>query len=377
VVGPLDAEQGALAAGLGFAPYAPDEYARGSAQAFVESITRMGTLEAARHTFAMLAHATELLLRHAPAVLRSIGAEALVADEIERSASSVAEQLGIPFFTVCSILPTRPEPTIPPFGTPWPYRDTAWSRLRNRLVYRGLGLAMRRNLHTINRYRAEHGLVPLADARDGPARRCAGWMVDARGRLPGASRARLSAPRVAAVLSLRRLVRRNDRSCTSAVSLRAPDLASARLRLARDDARPACRTVPADLPGAPIVVDFAPQLELLSRAQLTITHAGINTTLESLREGVPLVAIPICNDQPGVAARIAWTGTGEFVEVGRVTVPRLEAAIRKVLADPRYRARARRMAEVMRRAGGATRAAEIIDTALATKRPVFSPTAER
>ncbi|MEG3864073.1 glycosyltransferase, partial [Microcoleus sp. herbarium12] len=60
------------------------------------------------------------------------------------------------------------------------------------------------------------------------------------------------------------------------------------------------------LAGNPIVSGFAPQLELLQKATLTITHAGMNTTLESLRNGVPLVAIPVANDQPGVAARIAY-----------------------------------------------------------------------
>src|SRR2546422_7887921 len=70
-----------------------------------------------------------------------------------------------------------------------------------------------------------------------------------------------------------------------------------------------------ELAGEPIVVEFAPQLELLKRAALCITHAGLNTALECLSNGVPMVAIPITNDQPGVAARIEWTGTGEMVSV--------------------------------------------------------------
>ena len=65
--------------------------------------------------------------------------------------------------------------------------------------------------------------------------------------------------------------------------------------------------------GNAVVVRFAPQLELLERATLCITHAGLNTALESLACGVPMVAIPITNDQPGAAARIAWCGAGEFV----------------------------------------------------------------
>ena len=71
--------------------------------------------------------------------------------------------------------------------------------------------------------------------------------------------------------------------------------------------------------GNPIVVKFAPQLELLEQAALCITHAGLNTALESLAWGVPMVAIPITNDQPGVAARITWCGVGEFVTPRRLT----------------------------------------------------------
>jgi zeaxanthin glucosyltransferase len=64
------------------------------------------------------------------------------------------------------------------------------------------------------------------------------------------------------------------------------------------------------------MVNTAPQIELLKRAPLCITRAGLNTVLEALAQGVPIVAIPIGFDQPGVAARVAYHGVGEFVEVG-------------------------------------------------------------
>jgi MGT family glycosyltransferase len=59
-----------------------------------------------------------------------------------------------------------------------------------------------------------------------------------------------------------------------------------------------------------IIVKQAPQLELLKRSSVCITHAGLNTALESLAQGVPQVAIPVTHDQPGVAARIADKQTG-------------------------------------------------------------------
>jgi zeaxanthin glucosyltransferase len=94
------------------------------------------------------------------------------------------------------------------------------------------------------------------------------------------------------------------------------------------------------LPDAAIVVPFAPQLELLKRAALTITHAGLNTALESLAQGVPMVAIPITNDQSGVASRLEWLGVAKVVPPGRLSAHRLRASVRAVLSEGHYRARA-------------------------------------
>ena len=116
------------------------------------------------------------------------------------------------------------------------------------------------------------------------------------------------------------------------------------------------------LPGQPIVVNYAPQLELLQKASLVITHAGLNTTLESLSHGIPMVAIPISLDQPGVAARIAWTGTGKVVPLSSLSVPRLCKAIKQVLTHEFYKTNAVQLQYAIHNAGGVTRAADIIES---------------
>nr|WP_309740368.1 MULTISPECIES: nucleotide disphospho-sugar-binding domain-containing protein [unclassified Chamaesiphon] len=127
-----------------------------------------------------------------------------------------------------------------------------------------------------------------------------------------------------------------------------------------------------DLPGSPLVVGYAPQLELLQKAALTITHAGMNTALESLSNGVPMVAIPIANDQPGVAARIAWTGTGEVITLGKLTSSRLRTAVKKVLKEDYYKQNAVRLQAAIRRAGGVSRAADIVEQVAQTGQPVLA-----
>jgi MGT family glycosyltransferase len=112
-----------------------------------------------------------------------------------------------------------------------------------------------------------------------------------------------------------------------------------------------------------IVVRSAPQTELLKRAELCITHAGLNTTLESLAEGVPMVAIPIGYEQPGVASRIACHGVGEFVELGDLTTRRLAELIGKVRSNPSYRDKARWFQQIIKETRGLDVAADIVEWA--------------
>jgi len=122
------------------------------------------------------------------------------------------------------------------------------------------------------------------------------------------------------------------------------------------------------IPSNVIVVRSAPQIELLKRAQLCITHAGLNTTLESLGQGVPMVAIPIGYDQPGVAARIAHHGVGDFMEVDELTPEGIRELIQKVMETPSYGERARFFKEVIARTRGLEVAADVIERALETNR---------
>ncbi|MBV8887793.1 MAG: hypothetical protein JO235_27875, partial [Chroococcidiopsidaceae cyanobacterium CP_BM_RX_35] len=124
------------------------------------------------------------------------------------------------------------------------------------------------------------------------------------------------------------------------------------------------------LPGSPLVVSYAPQLELLSRAKLTITHAGLNTVLDSLSNGVPMVAIPITYEQPAIAARIRWTNTGEVISLQSLTVPKLRALVQQLLTSDSHTKNAHQLKTSIQQAGGVNRAADIIEQAIATGCPV-------
>lgn len=118
---------------------------------------------------------------------------------------------------------------------------------------------------------------------------------------------------------------------------------------------------PAMVPDPPpnvLVAGRVPQLALLERTSVVVTHAGHNTTCEALAQGIPLVVAPIRDDQPIVAHQVVTAGAGVRVKFGRATADVLRAAIVTALDDPDLRAGAARIQKSFAEAGGAAEAAD-------------------
>jgi zeaxanthin glucosyltransferase len=121
--------------------------------------------------------------------------------------------------------------------------------------------------------------------------------------------------------------------------------------------------VPADA----ILVRRFPQLKLLQKAKLMITHGGINSIKECISFNVPMVVIPITFDQPGAAARVVFHGLGIAVpRKSRRLSDAIFEAVGAVLADPAIAGRLERMSETFRQAEAEQRAANLIETMLAS-----------
>jgi len=119
-----------------------------------------------------------------------------------------------------------------------------------------------------------------------------------------------------------------------------------------------------DLPGQPLVVKDAPQLELLKKADIVISHGGLNTVLETLMEGKPIIAIPIAYDQPAVANRLSWLGVAEVISIDELVMKQIHTALQKLLHNQSYRNVAVDLRDKIRNARGLERAADLIEAAL-------------
>jgi zeaxanthin glucosyltransferase len=118
------------------------------------------------------------------------------------------------------------------------------------------------------------------------------------------------------------------------------------------------------VPSNAIIVKQAPQLELLKQTSVCITHAGLNTVLESLAQGVPQVAIPVTYDQPGVAARIAHKKTGVVTSLEKLTADHLSTLLNEVLNDSTHRDNARKLQKAIAQTNGLSAAAHLVEQSL-------------
>lgn len=106
--------------------------------------------------------------------------------------------------------------------------------------------------------------------------------------------------------------------------------------------------------------EYAPQLQLLERAALFITHGGMNSANEGLLYGVPLLVVPQRGDQYMVAGRVAELGAGLPLFPPEVTPERLRGLVTHLLATPSFKAQAQQIGQSLHAAGGYQRAADEI-----------------
>ncbi len=361
-----------------------DEYfAPGSLAEFTARLAALRGVQSLRFAIEGACRMARLILEHAPGAVQSAKVDALIVDQNEPAGGTIAEHLGLPFASVCTSLPLNREAAIPPPFAGWQHGNSALARFRNRVGYTVSDRFISPIQATLNQYRRGWGLMPLRIPDDSFSK------VAQIAQMPFG----FDFPRKALTNAFHYCGPWFDRSAPTVdfpfEKLDGRPLIYGSLgTLQQKDSQyfeviaEACagmdvqlvlslgargRAVPRSMPGNPIVVNYAPQLEILSRASATITHSGMNTTQQSLCFGVPLVAVPLTHDQPAIAARLARTGAGIVLPKKRFNPATLRSALESVLAPgSSYRMNAKRMQQECRAAGGVERAADIIESAFAT-----------
>ncbi len=98
-----------------------------------------------------------------------------------------------------------------------------------------------------------------------------------------------------------------------------------------------------ELPGNIVARSRVPQLALLSRSSVFLSHGGMNSVLESLSAGVPLVLAPRSDEQRATARRLARLGVGVEVDGRHIEPDGLRRLAERLARDPLVRGRLARV----------------------------------
>jgi zeaxanthin glucosyltransferase len=385
IFGIADVEAAVTATGVEFCLIGESDYPPGTLKELDQRLSEQRGLATFRFTVERVRNTARMVLRDGPQAVRNAKVDALLVDEADMG-GTVAEHLGLPYVSIACFPPLVQNDRIPPFCFRWSGGQGWLSRLRNRLGFWLLSRMAAPIFSAVNQQRRAWGLKPYKRSTDAlsslaqiaqlpatlefevgdlpPILHYTGPFVD-------------PAQRPSVDFEWNRL---DGRPLVYASLGTLQNGSQDIFRVIAD----ACAGLPVQLvislgggldpeqlgvlSGDPVVVKYAPQLEIVKRAAVVITHAGLNTTLESLAEGVPLVCIPLGNDQPGVAARVAARGAGVVVSRSRLNAKRLSSAVNAVLKNEGYHRAARKIQASILCVDGLQRAADIVEDALGVRR---------
>ncbi len=333
-----------------------------------------------------LAAETALHCEATPDILRQIGVDAVICDQMEPGGSLAAEVAGLPRITLASALPANREPGLPPPFVGWRYAEGPRAEKHFAAAWRVSDWLMSAQSRVLLEACARHGLPPR------------GWLSDWVSPLCDLAQGvpSLDFPRMAPGPGFHWIgsVRGPDTDSFPIDSGGRPlvfaslgTLQGGRVRLMRNIAQ-ACADLDlclalahcggltqaqvARLPGRPVVRDFFPQRAVLAQAAAVVTHGGFNTVLDAAEHGVPMVVVPLAYEQPAIAARLERAGAARVVPRWRASRAALRDALSAVLHEPSYRAALVRPAAEIRAAGGVDRAADLIEAAVPSRPAVLA-----
>jgi zeaxanthin glucosyltransferase len=125
-----------------------------------------------------------------------------------------------------------------------------------------------------------------------------------------------------------------------------------------------------DVPSNVLVVQRAPQLGVLKRARLMITHGGLGSVKECIAHGVPMLVFPLDVDQPGNAARVAHHGLGLAGDVAKTGGRELLRMVDRVLTEPAFAAQSAKFRDQLLAFEAGTRGPDLVEGFLRHGRPL-------
>ena len=318
-----------------------------------------------------------------PGLCKALGVDQLVVDQTEPAGALTALAAGLPYASLASALPLDREPGLPPPFVDWEHRPDGSRHWLYKGGHRVTDWLLRPLHRAIARRASAWGIAGVTRLDDTFSRSLQIFQLVHSLDFPRAAppphahwvgplrddESRRFAPqadgRPLAFCSLGTLQGyRGDLFAAMAASLAMnglrPVVAHGGLLSAQDAAA---------LCGDPIISAFLPQRAVLAQSRLAIIHGGMNTVLDAMAAGVPIIVVPLAYEQGAIAARVAASGAGLVVPLRKIRNG-LPTAVKRLLDEPGFSARAAVISRDIVAAGGLGRAADLIESqASSARRP--------
>jgi zeaxanthin glucosyltransferase len=341
-----------------------------------------------RSVIADMARTTDMLCRELPATMLALGIDAMLADQMEAAGALTADGAGMPFISVACALPVNREPGLPLPVMPFKYDMSERGLHMAQGSARVYDWIMGPHSKVVAQWAAAFNLSPRSMLHE-----CLSTLAQVSQTVAG-----FDFPRSALPATFHHVGPLRNPASTQVTSAMPPvadgrpfvfaslgTLQGQRFPLFKRIAK-ACRKIDAQLlvahcggldaaqeralvrAGATWVTDFAPQAAVLARADAVVSHAGLNTVMDAIETRTPILALPIAFDQPGAASRVCHADIGVCGSARWSSAATLARMLDQLLTQSRFAAPLDRLAGEIRKAGGAPRAADIIEQALPSHR---------
>jgi UDP:flavonoid glycosyltransferase YjiC (YdhE family) len=130
---------------------------------------------------------------------------------------------------------------------------------------------------------------------------------------------------------------------------------------------------PIEVPRNAKLVDWMLYSQVMPAADVVVCHGGHGTVVRSLAAGAPLLVCPFVGDMAENAARVAWSGAGLSVPRRLLSRRAVKLALRRLLGEESFAARAGEIAAWSETHDGGAAAADLVEQAARNATSRLSP----
>lgn len=115
---------------------------------------------------------------------------------------------------------------------------------------------------------------------------------------------------------------------------------------------------------------FVPFKPLLPHVDVYVTNGGFGGVHHALANGVPIVCGGTTEDKPEICNRVSYSGVGINLKTNKPEPEQVQKAVKRVLSEPSYRQKARRLQAELTQHDAPSEAAALLERLADTQRPV-------